>query len=189
MLTNLKIENFKCFRQLEIKQLARVNLFVGLSNSGKTAVLEGVDLLPQKGGFHWSRFRDQSVKNNATEEFTRWMFCDLKDNLPLRITGQRATGPCIVEIAQQGASPLGLAVHIHNLPGNRRVMWHPSEQGWISKIATVSTEKTGAAALAKDYDRWTRIAENDDRFVEFLRTVDNRLKSGANCGADYQISG
>ena len=41
----LKIENFRGIKSLEIDDLARVNLFVGRNNCGKTSVLESVFLL------------------------------------------------------------------------------------------------------------------------------------------------
>ncbi|MBC7776095.1 MAG: AAA family ATPase [Phycisphaerae bacterium] len=42
MITTLKIENFRLFKNLEIKDLKRVNLFAGKNNSGKTALLEAL---------------------------------------------------------------------------------------------------------------------------------------------------
>ena len=41
----LKIENFRGIKSLEIDDLARVNLFVGRNNCGKTSVLEAASLL------------------------------------------------------------------------------------------------------------------------------------------------
>ena len=41
----LKIENFRGIKSLEIDDLARVNLFVGRNNCGKTSVLESAFLL------------------------------------------------------------------------------------------------------------------------------------------------
>lgn len=45
MLTSLKIAGFRTFESLTIEDLGRVNLFVGENGSGKTAVLEAVELL------------------------------------------------------------------------------------------------------------------------------------------------
>jgi AAA15 family ATPase/GTPase len=41
---NLKIRNFKCFKQLNITNIGQVNLIGGKNNVGKTAFLEAVDL-------------------------------------------------------------------------------------------------------------------------------------------------
>jgi len=45
MLKSLKIENFRCFPSFEMQQLGRLNLIVGTNNSGKTSILEAVQLL------------------------------------------------------------------------------------------------------------------------------------------------
>lgn len=45
MLTALHIENYRSFASLDVPSLARVNLFVGVNNAGKTTLLDAVDLL------------------------------------------------------------------------------------------------------------------------------------------------
>jgi AAA15 family ATPase/GTPase len=44
-LTNLTIKNFRCFEDFKLKDLKRVNIFVGDNNSGKSSVLEAVGFL------------------------------------------------------------------------------------------------------------------------------------------------
>ena len=44
MLKSLRIENFRCFPFFELPQLGRVNLLVGTNNSGKTSILEAIQL-------------------------------------------------------------------------------------------------------------------------------------------------
>lgn len=45
MYTEMTFTNFRCFEKLHVSNLARVNLFVGANNSGKTSLLEGAHLL------------------------------------------------------------------------------------------------------------------------------------------------
>ncbi|GAP98386.1 AAA family ATPase [Leptolyngbya sp. NIES-2104] len=45
MFKALKIENFRGFKAFELQQLDRVNLLVGRNNSGKTSILEAIQLL------------------------------------------------------------------------------------------------------------------------------------------------
>ncbi|MGD1711968.1 AAA family ATPase [Dapis sp. BLCC M172] len=45
MLKSLTINNFRCFQSFELQQLSRVNLLVGMNNSGKTSILEAIQLL------------------------------------------------------------------------------------------------------------------------------------------------
>jgi hypothetical protein len=44
MIDSLEIRGFRCFDHLEVKELARVNLLVGTNNSGKTSLLEALEL-------------------------------------------------------------------------------------------------------------------------------------------------
>ena len=43
--TSLDIPNFRALRNLRVEELRRVNLLVGKNNSGKTSLLEAVELL------------------------------------------------------------------------------------------------------------------------------------------------
>ena len=45
MLKSLKIENFRGFKTLELKQFGRINLLVGENNCGKTSILEAIQIL------------------------------------------------------------------------------------------------------------------------------------------------
>ncbi|HYW20056.1 MAG TPA: AAA family ATPase [Nodularia sp. (in: cyanobacteria)] len=45
MLKSVKIENFRGFKSFELQQLGRINLLVGENNSGKTSILEAIQLL------------------------------------------------------------------------------------------------------------------------------------------------
>ncbi|MBE9048820.1 AAA family ATPase [Nostocales cyanobacterium LEGE 11386] len=45
MLKSVKIKNFRGFKSFELQQLGRINLLVGENNSGKTSVLEAIQLL------------------------------------------------------------------------------------------------------------------------------------------------
>lgn len=48
ILKNLTIKNFRCFENFHLKDLKRVNIFVGDNNSGKSSVLEAVGFLYPK---------------------------------------------------------------------------------------------------------------------------------------------
>ncbi len=48
MLRDITIQNYRCFKDFHIDGLARVNLIVGMNNSGKTSLLEAIYLLVNK---------------------------------------------------------------------------------------------------------------------------------------------
>ncbi len=59
MLKSLKIENFRCFPSFEMQQLGKLNLLVGTNNSGKTSILEAVQLLASQ--FNLELLRDVMI--------------------------------------------------------------------------------------------------------------------------------
>ena len=58
MLDSLHIKNFRCFEDLTIPSLGRVNLIVGKNNSGKSTLLEAITVFSQHG-------KSQALKNIA----------------------------------------------------------------------------------------------------------------------------
>jgi AAA15 family ATPase/GTPase len=74
MLKSLKIENFRCFPSFEMGQLGRLNLIVGTNNSGKTSILEAVQLLTSQSHFEILEIlksvmirRDECINNENGE--------------------------------------------------------------------------------------------------------------------------
>ncbi|MDY6802692.1 MAG: AAA family ATPase [Cyanobacteriota bacterium] len=52
MFTSLKVNNFRCFQSFELQELGRINLLVGANNSGKTSLLEAIQLLCSGGNLN-----------------------------------------------------------------------------------------------------------------------------------------
>ncbi len=50
LMDSFEVENFRSLKHLKLEKLARVNLLVGKSNSGKTSVLESIFLMPSMNG-------------------------------------------------------------------------------------------------------------------------------------------
>jgi AAA15 family ATPase/GTPase len=51
ILNSLEIRRFRCFRELRIERLGRVNLIVGKNHVGKSALLEALRAIVRKAGF------------------------------------------------------------------------------------------------------------------------------------------
>jgi len=64
MLSNLEIRGFRTFAHLRIDGLARVNLFVGANNCGKTSVLEAGEIL-LAGGQPWVLLRSPTRRGDG----------------------------------------------------------------------------------------------------------------------------
>lgn len=62
MLRSLRIESFRCFQTFELQQLGRLNLLVGTNNSGKTSILEAIQILYAQNKFDGLR---ESLANES----------------------------------------------------------------------------------------------------------------------------
>jgi hypothetical protein len=65
MLRTIRIQNFRGFRSFELNNLGRLNLLVGTNNSGKTSVLEAIQLLCSRNNLEPLR----DVMNSRGEYF------------------------------------------------------------------------------------------------------------------------
>lgn len=65
MLRTIRIQNFRGFRSFELNNLGRLNLLVGTNNSGKTSVLEAIQLLCSRNNLEPLR----EVMNSRGESF------------------------------------------------------------------------------------------------------------------------
>lgn len=81
MLTSLVIENFRDFDRFKIKDLGRVNLLVGSNNSGKTTVLEAINLLMATNTWEasWTTLarRGENLDMERNPRSPRWPFPEL----------------------------------------------------------------------------------------------------------------
>jgi len=179
MLTSLEIENFKCFAQLTVSSLAKVNLIVGASNAGKTSLLEALSLVAkaryaQPDLSYFTRFRP-SLEPAAMSALSAWLFNDQARPISKLSASLDTTGSILQTelsvfngsyssnaIVVQGAPPIGIRFAPQSPP---------------LTIGCVSTLRLSSSDLARKYDRWTVRAENEDRFVEFLRSLEPRLKT------------
>jgi AAA15 family ATPase/GTPase len=63
-LTNLTIKNFRCFEDFKLKDLKRINIFVGDNNSGKSSVLEAVGFLSPNLNDHFNILKSRDNRNS-----------------------------------------------------------------------------------------------------------------------------
>ncbi len=77
MITSLNVHNYRCFSNYRLSNLKRVNLLVGKNNSGKTCILEAVQLLRNPWSFLSVLRRRGEVLSNDNGERSRTE-CDVK---------------------------------------------------------------------------------------------------------------
>lgn len=71
MLQTLKIEKFRGFKEFKLHNLGRLNLLVGTNNSGKTSILEAIQLLRSR--------KDLSVLASAMDARGEYLWNEQKD--------------------------------------------------------------------------------------------------------------
>jgi AAA15 family ATPase/GTPase len=76
ILKNLTIKNFRCFENFELKNLKRVNIFVGDNNSGKSSVLEAVGFLSPSLKDHFRIMKSRNIDSadfNFYKKFPKYL--------------------------------------------------------------------------------------------------------------------
>ena len=97
MYKSFRVKNFRCFKDLEIKDLGRINLIAGKNNTGKTALMEAMYLLTKPMttsvllSLHSSRGLD--LPKISDEEFTELLFHHYDSSEAIEIEW-RSTGDC-----------------------------------------------------------------------------------------------
>jgi ABC-type branched-subunit amino acid transport system ATPase component len=93
MINSLQVQNFRCFQNLELKDLGNVNIVVGKNGAGKTALLESI-LLPGSSPnvpFILRQFRGMAMRpvmqqRLAYENLWKDLFFRYSQNVPIQIT-------------------------------------------------------------------------------------------------------
>lgn len=94
MFRSLTVENFRCFRKLELPALDRVNLIAGMNNIGKTSLLEAVQIHchPTTCKTPLTLIQERGIAEplKSYEEICRWLFRNQDVSTPLRFTTTEA---------------------------------------------------------------------------------------------------
>jgi len=73
-ITELRIETFRGVKELKLKDLGDINIFVGDNNSGKTSVLEAIQILCDPSEFNIMQVARQRDKYKSTSSFGLSLF-------------------------------------------------------------------------------------------------------------------
>ena len=89
---NFKIQNFRCFKDFEIKSLELVNLVAGINNVGKSSLLEALFLhigsLNPGLALRINMWRGLGTPHEWVGMLWRTLYWKFQDNKPIKLTGQ-----------------------------------------------------------------------------------------------------
>lgn len=178
MLTSLEIQNFKAFRHLKIGRLAKVNLFVGEGNSGKTSLLEAIEFLPRKDKNYeeatWFRPLPVAVFES---DWAKWYFNDLNSNEDVQV---RALVDRSFHLhSQLSRKDKGVSNPDSQRSAHFKMVLTESPVTWAHdwpKIAHCSTSRKDPVRLSQDFDKWTLPSINEQRLLDIAKRVEPRLR-------------
>lgn len=96
MFTSFTVKNFRCFRDVTVGRLARVNLIAGMNNTGKTALLEALQIhsYPQdcELPFLVNQLRGTDAAQRHNTDVFRWLFHNRQGSSGLELTSRDVDG-------------------------------------------------------------------------------------------------
>ena len=91
MYKSFRVKNFRCFKDLQINDLGRVNLIAGKNNTGKTALLEAISVLtsPLSPQMLYGLQDARGIKNSNKYRRDNWLhfFSNFDSSIPIRLEG------------------------------------------------------------------------------------------------------
>jgi len=98
MYRSFRAKNFRCFTDLNLQDLARINLIAGMNNVGKTALLEALlihgSVQNPKVALALDGLRGLSYASGSPESKAPWgsLFGGFEESVPLELLGERESG-------------------------------------------------------------------------------------------------
>ena len=106
MYKSFRVKNFRCFKDLQINDLGRVNLIAGKNNTGKTALMEAMYIhsgsrdsktilrMDRRGSYRTYRGNPQLDTEDDLNTIVSWdtVFCEFNTSEPIELVGGHSFG-------------------------------------------------------------------------------------------------
>jgi hypothetical protein len=107
MFRTIEVKNFRCFADLRLGPLARVNLIAGRNNTGKTALLEAIRLHcnPLDGQLAYQLVKDRGVNLDRADlaSVASWLFFDRDPSKEVVLKSEDERGSRLLTITLEDA--------------------------------------------------------------------------------------
>jgi len=177
--TEIILRDFRGFTQLELKNLGRLNLVVGRNNSGKTSLLEGIELIcdvhrlgdptsllrtkPSDGG---EQLRRWLVRDGSGAESELHGVCHSQPNAQRKVWLTRLDATA--QVREDGSRSVVLnssRMQASTTPGQTAMRCRP-----------ISAEPHDPKSLVQLFDRAMSRREGEEIIEKLLREVDPRVR-------------
>jgi predicted ATP-dependent endonuclease of OLD family len=198
MIQSLTATGFRCFREIRVEPLTRVNLFVGENNAGKTSLLEAVELLAaggvqglarsavRRGEQILARSEAREYKDHLVDPSHLFYGHELRLGASFKIWGGERRVRCTVEQASKSDTLIRtLLFESDRSDTNERLTisplggvlppprWMDEEQS--PRVNFLAAEATDVAHLGQLWDALVLTPEEQE-VIESLRVIEPRLE-------------
>ena len=119
MYKSFRVKNFRCFKDLQINDLGRVNLIAGKNNTGKTALLEAMYLLTRPKSpnvlLDLQDVRGLVEPDDQRRDYWRQFFYNMDEKYPIKIEATEIGAESSVTLIVSELSADGEAGHVSEI--------------------------------------------------------------------------
>jgi AAA15 family ATPase/GTPase len=196
MYNQFRVQNFRGFKDLELKDLARVNLIAGKNNVGKTALLEAIGIISGKTNIVLARTHTGVSTDNQPRRLTidvesiydskfkaTNLFHNFRINEDIQILGIRENGKeDEIKIRYRDRNPDSMIVFI--FPEGRQdtifvqeqEVTSSSEKRYFPLIILFARKKENYRDTIEFFSQLKR-QKQDDLLIEALKPIESELKN------------
>lgn len=174
MITEIKLENFRGFRSLELKDLKRVNLIVGQNNAGKTSLLEAAFILSQPLQLSQLAGVFRIEQGDAHVRYFPWLLRDASPSGRATLESKATVGGQSVELGRAAIIPPSTGRQIYR--SDRLEAYQKTDPPYPDlSCRVVSVQHRNATALVTLVGRAQRKKSGEETLEKLLAIVDPRI--------------
>ena len=148
MYNSFHVKNFRCFKDLQINDLDRVNLIAGKNNTGKTALMEAIYLHTRPQNVdelqHLQEARGLGIPNQDLSDYWKHYFYNLDSSQDIKIDGENNQNNHSLTIFEAFRTP----DYVHHFDHCAYILMNQGE----SEAEAFRLAKLVNAAIVMDYE-------------------------------------
>ncbi len=184
MLKNIRIENFRCFRDLKIDRFERVNLIAGGNNAGKTALLEALyfllgDFTKDVVNHLPTLFRSLPSNAAVDQNFWKWIYAQESQVQEILFEGHLSNlSEFRVRLVPSGSKAKPSSPYeVTTTAGNYQVSYSPKGLlAALPKCMVTALRTRDPSKSAVEYEKVLEKGEAERKVEDLMRRIEPRVK-------------